>query len=471
MKQAQITLGVAPTRRNLFSREKALSHKEAIYKRLHDMNVKFVDIEDVGEEGLLYGSHTVQKVVDKFRKAGVDALFFPHVNFGTEDLVCKVAADMKLPMLLWGPRDAAPLEDGTRETDSQCGLFATGKVLRRFKLPFNYLTNCALDDELFVRGIETFLRVANVVKEFKNLKILQISTRPSDFWTMMCNEGELLERFGIQIHPIAMPDLAARVKKLEKNPSKKMLDIIAYMERNIEIHVEEKAVNAIAALTCSMHSLAEENGCKAIAIQCWNTLQGQIGIMPCAANGMLTDMGLPVVCETDIHGAITSVITQAAALNSTPTFFADWTIRHPENDNGELLQHCGPFPISLARGSKHLVNPFCFAGYPGAVTQELKRGDVSVLRFDGDNGEYSLLAAKAKVIDGPFNNGSYGWIEVENWPRLERKLVEGPYVHHCVGIYADVLPVLLEAERYLGFTVDFTSESEKENALNYLLGE
>ncbi len=67
--------------------------------------------------------------------------------------------------------------------------------------------------------------------------------------------------------------------------------------------------------------------------------------------------------------------------------------------------------------------------------------------------------------------GSSCWIEVENWPLLERKLVEGPYVHHCVGIYADIIPVLFEAERYLGFKLDFAFQSEKDGALKYLLGE
>lgn len=471
MEQVQLTLGVAPTRRNLFSRERALAHKDAIYRRLAQMNVKFVDIEDVGEEGLLFGEHTVSRVVEKFQKAGVDALFFPHVNFGSEDLVGKVAAKMKLPVLLWGPRDDAPLPDGTRETDSQCGLFATGKVLRRFGVPFNYMTNCALEDEVFSRGIRTFLGVANVVRELKDLRILQISTRPSDFWTMIYNEGELLERFGIQVLPVAMPVLTARVKQLELHPTQQTLDTIVYIKKNMEVCVTEVQVRTIAALTCAMRELACENGCKAIAIQCWNALQGEIGVMPCAANGILTDLGLPVTCETDIHGAITSIIAQAAALSQTPTFFADWTIRHPDNDNGELLQHCGPFPISLSRGAKKLVNPFCFADYPGAVTQELRAGDISILRFDGDNGRYSLLAAAARVVDGPFNSGSFAWVEVSNWPRLERKLVEGPYVHHCVGIYQNILPVLMEAERYLGFEVDFADENAKGDALAWLLGE
>ncbi len=49
-------------------------------------------------------------------------------------------------------RDERPEPDGTRLRDSQCGLFATGKVLRRFQVPFTYMTNCRLTDPEFESG-------------------------------------------------------------------------------------------------------------------------------------------------------------------------------------------------------------------------------------------------------------------------------------------------------------------------------
>ena len=55
----------------------------------------------------------------------------------------------------------------------------------------------------------------------------------------------------------------------------------------------------------------------------------------------------------------------------------------------------------------------------------------------------------AKAVEGPFTKGTYMWIEVENLKRLEDKLVCGPYIHHCVGIHADIVPVLYEACKYI----------------------
>lgn len=93
--------------------------------------------------------------------------------------------------------------------------------------------------------------------------------------------------------------------------------------------------------------------------------------MPCAVNALLNDEGIPVVCETDIHGAITSLMVEAAGMGESRSFFADWTIRHPDNPNGELLQHCGPWPISIAKGKAKLTYPLAFS-HPGSITAEAK---------------------------------------------------------------------------------------------------
>lgn len=470
----KIRIGLAPTRRTIFSIEDAHKYKKLIEQKLTAMGIDFVNIDDVNEEGLLWQDTDAAKVVAKFKAAGVNAVFFPHCNFGTEYLVGQVAKELNVPVLLWGPRDEAPLADGSRLRDTQCGLFATGKVLRRFGVPFTYLTNCRVDDEAFERGVRNFIAVANVVKEFRKLRILQISTRPAPFWTMMCNEGELLERFGIEIRPITMTEFTQRIRSLDASDDAEVMETVKFMKENMEVCVPDTSVKTLAALKVAMKRFAGEFECNAVAIQCWDALQQELHVMPCVANSLLTDEGLPVVCETDIHGAITAVMAQAAGMGRTPVFFVDWSVRHPENDNGELLQHCGPWPISLAKeGTKaKLDRPFAFPEHcPGSVVAEIKGGLISIFRFDGDNGKYSLLMGNARGIEGPRTIGTYLWIEVENWPRLEHKLVTGPYVHHAVGIHGDVVPVLYEACKYIPGLVPDLYDPIQEKVEAYLRGE
>lgn len=464
----KIKLGYVPTRRSIFSALDAIKYRGLTADRLTELGIDFVDITDINEEGLLYDDRDVEKIAEKFEKEGVDGLMLAHCNFGTEYVCARLAKRLGLPVLLWGPLDERPEPNGERLRDTQCGLFATGKVLRRFRVPFTYLTNCRLSDPVFERGVRDFLAVCNVVKTFKNIRILQISTRPFDFWTTMCNEGELLEKFNIQLSPIPMTELIEEIKavKEEKTKLNEMLDVI---HETMEVQIKENEVENVAALAAAMKNLVEKYGCQAAAIQCWNALQTEIGIMPCAANAILNEEGIPVVCETDIHGAVTALLVEAAGMGEVRSFFADWTIRHPDLDNGELLQHCGPWPVSVAAEKPKLTYPLAF-DHPGSLTAEAKHGDVTLCRFDGDNGEYSLLLGRAKGVDGPKGMGTYLWVEVENIKRLEAKIVEGPYIHHCVGIHKDVVPVLYEACKYIGVAPDLYDPIEEE-VKAYLRGE
>ena len=265
-----------------------------------------------------------------------------------------------------------------------------------------------------------------------------------------------------------MPELTDEVKKAKAEKAE-VEEVMQYCRDNMEICIKDNELENVAALKVAMKRLAVKYGCKAIAIQCWNQLQNELGIMPCAANALLNDEGIPTVCETDIHGAITALMVEAAGMGETRSFFADWTIRHPDVENGELLQHCGPWPISIAKEKAKLTYPLAFS-HPGSITAEAKHGDVSLVRFDGDNGEYSLLLGNAKGIDGPKGMGTYLWVEVENIKRLEAKIVEGPYIHHCVGIHKNVVPVLYEACKYIGVKPDLYDPIE-EDVKAYLRGE
>ena len=455
-----ITLGLAPTRRSIFSAPDAVKYANLTRNRLHELGIQFVDIDDITDDGLLHDDTDCIKIAEKFKAAKVDGLFFPHGNFGTEYEVARLAKAMGVPVLLWGPRDERPDANGVRLRDSQCGLFATGKVLRRFRVPFTYLCNCRLEDPEFERGIKNFVAVYNVVKTFRHIRILQIGPRPFDFWSTMCNEGELLERYNIQLSPIPLPELVDEAKKA-KAEGTEVAQVIAYCRENFRIEIQDNALENVAALKVAIQALAKKYGCNAAAIQCWNALQGELGIMPCAANSLLNEEGFPVVCECDIHGAVTALLCEAAGMGEARSFFADWTVRHPDNENAELLQHCGPWPISCASCKPAIGYPLAF-DYPGAVAAEAKHGEVTLCRFDGDNGEYSLLLGNAKGIDGPYTKGTYLWVEVKNLKRLEAKLVEGPYIHHCVGIHKDVVPVLYEACKYIDVMPDLYDDNEEE---------
>ena len=48
------------------------------------------------------------------RQKKIDGLFLPHCNFGTEYECARLAKELGVPVLLWGPLDERPEPDGTR---------------------------------------------------------------------------------------------------------------------------------------------------------------------------------------------------------------------------------------------------------------------------------------------------------------------------------------------------------------------
>jgi len=452
MKRTDIKLGYCPTRRDVFSREEAIKFQKMLRTEINQFSITIIDLKGINDEELLFQDSDIVTVIERFQSEKVDALFFPHCNFGSENRVAQVAKALNVPVLIWGPRDDAPTVNGLRSRDSQCGMFATGKVLRRHNVPFTYLTNSWIGSEDFKNGFQRFLRVVNVVKSVKNLNILQISTRPEPFCSVICNENELIEKFNVHLYPITLHDLMREMDGVEKEKGDDYQKTVAFIHSINTIGDNDK-ISKVAALKVAMKNLAKKFNCKAVAIQCWTALQELAHIMPCHANSLLTDEGIPTVCETDIHGAITAVMMQAVGMGEETPFFADLTVRHPTNDNAELLWHCGNFPYSLAKDKKNAkvgVSRYHDNHY-GISEWELREGKLTIARFDGDHGQYSLFIGEGQTTEGPKNVGSYVWVEVEDWKKWEHKLVEGPYIHHVSGIYGEYGEILIEACKYIPF--------------------
>ena len=57
-------------------------------------------------------------------------------------------------------------------------------------------------------------------------------------------------------------------------------------------------------------------------------------------------MGYLSSCESDMHAIMTQLLLRSLTFGKKVPFLGEFTVRHPENKNVELLWHCGPFPIS-----------------------------------------------------------------------------------------------------------------------------
>ena len=130
----------------------------------------------------------------------------------------------------------------------------------------------------------------------------------------------------MQTFPVSLVDLVERVKSLLREKPQPFQAAMQRITGKIDVSDCVGAdVEKLAALYVGIRSLCEEHGCTAAAIQCWNALQNDsgLGVMPCMVNGLLIEDGIPVTCETDLHGAVTAILLQEAADRCSAIFFSD----------------------------------------------------------------------------------------------------------------------------------------------------
>lgn len=474
--KAKIKLGFLPTFGEVFDFEDAKRVAGEVREWLKkNETIELVDIDWLNEHKIYYNEGDMEKVLEYFQAQKVDAVFNVVCAFGAELSVCRIMKELRKPLLLWGPRDEYPREDGWRKRDSQCGALATSKCLRRFNLPFSYIVSSTVDSTTFQNGFDTFVRVANILKTFRNLRIGQIDTRPKTFMSVMVNETELLERFGIQIVPCSLVNITDAVfEMIEKNRAELEKEVEEYKKEVCCCGIEDEKILRIIALKHAIKDFAVREGCAVVAMHCWHEVEARLGVSPCAAMGMVSSEGIPVTCETDIHGAISAAIAGAATLGESSVLFPDITIRHPENPNAELIWHCGPFPMSEKKcgaPAKLSDDHYNFNdGCPGCGEFLMRDGDITMVRFDGALGEYGVLLAEGKTVEGPFTRGTYMYAEFANWPKIEYTVANGYYCHHAAVVYGKVAVALSEFARYIGIDVDAMGPT-KEEIQDYLIGD
>lgn len=455
----KVKIGLVPMRRNTTDRPRgtfltwysAEQRGERFVKYIEENFtsdiVSFVDSKGLGHNDLIYDDKSAEDIVKRFKDSDVDAVFIINCNFGNEEAAADIAKELGKPVLLWAPLDDEYYVDGMRPTDSQCGLFGVSRQMQRFHIPFSHLPCCRVESDEFKEGFLSFVRVACMVKNFKGLRIGQVGARPAPFFSVIWNEGELMEKFGLKIIPINFAIIEQRMNAVLEEKPAEMKEVEEYIKNNYTLDdLTPPYIERMAAMVVMYKRLFEEFNLDAISAECWTATPIMFdGLAPCTVYGLLNDMGYLISCESDMHCLMTMTLLKCATLGEGKPLFGEFTVRHPENKNAELLWHCGPFPLSQKAESgidseARLVNQRSwFRGKDGTYT---------VARIDQESGNYMILPLVGKTTEGPQTHGTYIWAEFDNLQRIEDRLLDGPYIHHFVEIEGDYTKELKEFCKY-----------------------
>lgn len=454
MIEYKVRIGLVPLRRDctprpgLFNWEYAekRGRETVAYIKEHYAtdSIEFVDLKGVIDVETLWSQNDVDKVVEHFRANRVDSIVLIPANFGNEEAAGELAKKMGKPVLLWGPQDDTFYEDGGRHTDTQCGLFAMSRQLMRMNVKFTYIENCPVDSEIFSKGLESFARVTCAVKAFTGLRIGQVGLRPKPFCSVIFNEGQLMEDFDIHIIPI---NLAVIQEKFNKILETRQEELAAGAEKICAMYtIDEDTrpnLEKMWAFVLMYQELFEEYKLDAISAECWTAMQLLVGAMPCTSYGILADMDYVISCESDMHAAMTQVMLKALTFGKKKPFLGEFTTRHPQDRNIELLWHCGPFAHSL-----HRKDEPCYCKNMREWFQ-VQEGHYTVARIDQDHGKYSIVVGECDSAEGPYTFGTYMWAKFANLPAWERKLIEGPYIHHVSEVEGSFTEEIREVCKYI----------------------
>lgn len=454
-----VKIGLVPMRRNTTDRPKgtfltwysAEERGERFVKYIEENfttdKISFVDSKGLGHKNLIYDDKSAEDIMNRFKESDVDAVFIINCNFGNEEAAADIAKTLGKPVLLWAPLDDEYYIDGMRPTDSQCGLFGVSRQMQRFHIPFSHLPCCRVESEEFKEGFESFVRVVCMVKNFTGMRIGQVGTRPAPFFSVIWNEGELMEKFGVKIIPINFAVIEQRMNAVLSEKAEETEEIAEYIRDNYSMDdLTPPYIERMAAMTVMYKRLFEEFNLDAISAECWTATPVMFdGLAPCTVYGLLNDMGYLVSCESDMHCLMTMALLKCATLGEGKPLFGEFTVRHPENKNAELLWHCGPFPLSQKAESgidstARLVNQRSwFRGKDGTYT---------IARIDQESGDYMILPLVADTTKGPQTHGTYIWVEFDDLQKIEDRLLDGPYIHHFVEIEGDYKKEITEFCKY-----------------------
>ena len=468
MRMKKVKLGFIPANRSFFSDRLASQMRNQTIKVLRAAGATVVVPSATDTHiGCVGSLAEAEKVGRMFHDQAVEGVVISAVNFGDEQSVALTVKEsgLSVPILIVGCQEEQALTPTGERRDSFCGLLSIGEALRQMDMPYSVPETpiCFPTEEGFAGTVARFAAVCRVVVGIRQARYGQIGARPDAFWTCRYNE-KALQQLGPTVVTLDLSEVIGGVGRMATSAAVKRA--VSDMKKTIDCSsVDEAILIRIAKFELYLKKYAADNQLDAMAVQCWTSIQENLGICSCTTMSRLDDAGVPCACEADVMGTLSMHALQLAS--GGPSCLADWNNLH--NDDPELVNcwHCGVFPTSWAKnGAKMGCHGILAAtvgsdNAMGVVEFVMKDGPVTLCRATQDNqGRCRAMLAEGVVEANEAKTfGSYGWVRLPGIQRLYRNVLLRHFPHHVAMNRSQVGNVLWEAlGNYLGFEV-FTADS------------
>jgi len=464
MANKKMTMGLIVGNRGFFPDHLAKSGREEMLNALQAAGMEVVALTP---EQSKYGAVEIReeshRCADLFKASRdrIDGVIVTLPNFGEERAIADALrwADLHVPVLIQAtPDDPKKMTIASRR-DSFCGKMSACNNLRQYGIPYSLtsLHTEAPDSPEFKKDLEWFAAVCRVVKGFRNLRVGAIGARPTAFNTVRYSE-KILEANGISIETLDLSEVLGRIDRMKDNDDvaqAKLASIKKYVDSG---NVPAAALMKMAKLGAVVDQWMAATEVAISAVQCWTSLEENLGVVPCTIMSMMSNELLSSACEVDIVGVLGMHAMRLAS--GTPSALLDWNNNYGPDPNKAVCFHCSNLPKHFFKSVKMDFQEII----AGTVGKEntfgtcvglIKPEKMTFTRYSTDDtsGKMRGYVGEGRFTDDPLNTfGGAGVVEITNMQKLLHFICERGFEHHVAANLSSVASAVHEAStRYLGW--------------------
>jgi L-fucose isomerase-like protein len=461
---AKVTFGMIVGNRGFFPGHLASSGRQEMLQALATAGINAVALgEDQSKHGAVETYEEARRCADLFRKHApdIDGVVVTLPNFGDERAIADTLrlANLKVPVLVQATPDTPGKMKITHRRDSFCGKMSACNNLSQYGIPFSLTTlhTVAPDSTEFAQDLEKFVATCRVVRGLKNLRIGSIGARPAAFNTVRYSE-KLLEANGISVETLDLSEVLGRIARLKDADESVHAKLAAIRSYVSTAGVPDAALMKMAKLSAVVDAWMKATEVTVSAVQCWTSIEENLGVVPCTMMSMMSDNLHSSACEVDVCGVLSMHMLRLAS--GTPSALLDWNNNYGSDPNKAVCFHCSNLPKHFFKNVKMEYQ----AIIAGTVGKEntfgtceglVKAGAMSFARFSTDDraGKIRGYVGEGRFTDDPLETfGGAGVVEIPEMQRLLHYICENGFEHHVAANFSTVAAALHEATtRYLGW--------------------
>ena len=386
-----------------------------------------------------------------------DVVVVLQATFSDSTLVGRVADRFGSPIVVWSFPEA---RTGDRlRLNSLCGANLAAYLLRRraHRVEFVHTDpSAAAAAALVDRAIERAVGAVpaavdhgapsrrtgdteagrSIAARLNRRRIGVVGDPPNGFEPCDGDVDEMRQLTGIDVDLVPLPTLFVEADAASAATRTATIERVRGA-MDLDAETASAGLDESVSLHAGLRTLADRHGWSALATRCWPECMTEYGGAVCTPMAMLTEDGVPGVCEADMYGAATALVLREIA-GSDP-FVAD-LVDCDEHDDTSVVWHCGVAsvtladpdvrPVAITHPNRHRALANQFALRPGRVT---------VARLSQAGGALSMVIGAGEILSRP--RPFQGTCAVLRWDHPVSAVlatVFGRGLEHHVGIvYGD----------------------------------